>query len=173
MQIMNHVNSRNVNHVDSWGEEDGMNMGSLNMNSTDISHYFQDSGFRTEIIRVRSAIFKEVRKPGRSMYLILIYLKLIASGCISAVFTNAISSLPFMLHSWTLLICVSTIKLSKMYSIFVTVSGEACIFFYHDSNFFIFSRKKKFFFEDKWQRKFKSYKIYVLPYDLLFYVIWN
>lgn len=68
MQIMNHVNSRNVvNHVDSWGEEDG-SLSAITMNSTiDISHYFQDSVFRTQIIHVRSALFKEVRKPGRSM----------------------------------------------------------------------------------------------------------
>ncbi|XP_054712278.1 integrator complex subunit 6-like [Uloborus diversus] len=68
MQMMNHVNSRNVNHVDSWEEEDGdLTMPALNMNCTnDISHYFQDSLFRTEMIRVRSALFKEVRKPGRN-----------------------------------------------------------------------------------------------------------
>ncbi|KAG8181042.1 hypothetical protein JTE90_024788 [Oedothorax gibbosus] len=65
---MNHVNSRNSgNHVDLWDNEDpGLEMPTINNCTNDIKHFFQDSHFRTEIVRVRSALFKEVRKPGRN-----------------------------------------------------------------------------------------------------------
>ncbi|GFR15491.1 integrator complex subunit 6 [Trichonephila clavata] len=65
---MNHVNSRNnSNHVDMWDNEDpGLEMPPLTMNCSNDMKFLQDSNCRAEIIRVRSAFFKEVRKPGRN-----------------------------------------------------------------------------------------------------------
>ncbi|XP_042896207.1 integrator complex subunit 6 [Parasteatoda tepidariorum] len=71
MQVMNHVNSRNaVDHEedDLWDDEDpGLDLAPPTLNCVnDVKHIFQDTLFRTEIVRVRSSLFKEVRKPGRN-----------------------------------------------------------------------------------------------------------
>ncbi|GBM98062.1 Integrator complex subunit 6 [Araneus ventricosus] len=68
MQSMNHINSRSAtNHVDLWdNQEPELEMPPLVLNCSNDTKFLQDSGCRAEVIRIRSAFFKEVRKPGRN-----------------------------------------------------------------------------------------------------------
>lgn len=68
--LTNHVNSRHItNHLDPWNDGDNLELSRVNMNSdlnNGLTRYFQETSFRMEMYRMRSALFKEVRKPGRN-----------------------------------------------------------------------------------------------------------
>ncbi|GIY34070.1 integrator complex subunit 6 [Caerostris darwini] len=68
MHGVNHINSRNAtNHVVSWDkEEQEVDMSTLAFNGSNDRKFIYESNNRDEIIRTRSALFKEVRKPGRN-----------------------------------------------------------------------------------------------------------